>query len=159
VANSATDPLYVSFKASGRGAWAGVSLFAIPDETDEVISETLSATLVRGQGNNNTLTIIIDLTYASGKVDTITETFNIAGSSSNTDYTVGPYRVHVETSGNTKIDQLYFVSEVMMMSFEDEIEIVEEELIAESFEELADEGADDGGYEDGGFEDADEAIE
>jgi hypothetical protein len=157
VANSATDPLYVSFKASGRGAWAGASIFAIPDETDEVVGETVTVTIERGQGNVSFLTISIKMTYASGRDETISETFEINGSNVSDTYQVGPYRVYVRIQGSATIAEYYIVYDVMMMSFEDEIaeeELIAEEPIAVSFDELVDEGAGDGGFEDAG-----EAIE
>ena len=53
-------------------------------------------------GNKNSLTITVTETYFDGVKKTITETFMINNNAADT-YDVGPYKVYVDTKGNTQI--------------------------------------------------------
>ena len=59
-------------------------------------------------GNKNDLTVTVTETYYDGVVITFTKTFSIDNNAAGT-YVVGPYKVYVDTKGNTQIRACYIV--------------------------------------------------
>jgi hypothetical protein len=68
----------------------------------KVYSATPSAYVTQLNGNKNDLTVIITEELSDGTTNTLTETFPISSNVADT-YTVGSYRVYVDTKGNTQI--------------------------------------------------------
>jgi uncharacterized repeat protein (TIGR02543 family) len=79
----------------------------IPDDVT-VVSVTADASVEKLKGNLNSLTITVTETLSDGSVNTISETFTIYNNAADT-YTVGSYKVYVETKGNTQIRECYIV--------------------------------------------------
>jgi len=73
-----------------------------------VIKATPSAYVTQYPGNKNDLTITVTELYNTGAIITYTETFVINNNAAGT-YKVGPYRVYVDTKGNTQIRECYIV--------------------------------------------------
>ena len=67
-----------------------------------LVSANASAYVTKLNGNKNNLTISIREQYSDGSVITITETFSINNNAADI-YTVGGYRVYVDTKGNDQI--------------------------------------------------------
>jgi hypothetical protein len=67
-----------------------------------VKSTTVSANVTQLNGNKNNLTITIVEQLSNGQTNTITEIISINNNAADT-YNVGPYRVYVDTKGNTQI--------------------------------------------------------
>ena len=59
-------------------------------------------------GNKNNLTITVSEQWTDGSVVPVTETFAIDNNAAAT-YSVGPYKVYVDTKGNTQIRECYIV--------------------------------------------------
>ena len=57
-------------------------------------------------GNKNNLTVTVTETYRDGSTEVYAETFSIDKNSAGT-YDVGPYKVYVDTKGNTQIRACY----------------------------------------------------
>jgi len=74
----------------------------------KVYSVTPSAYVTQLNGNKNDLTIAITEELADGTTNTLTKTFSINNNAADT-YTVGSYRVYVDTKGNTQIRDCYIV--------------------------------------------------
>jgi len=73
-----------------------------------LVSVTPSAFVTKLSGNKNDLTITITEEYSDGTTDTVTVTFSIANNAADI-YTVGAYRVYVDTKGNDQIRELSIV--------------------------------------------------
>jgi len=73
-----------------------------------VVSATPTAFVTQLNGNKNDLTISITEKLSSGTTNVITKTFSINNNAADT-YTVGSYRVYVDTKGNTQIRACYLV--------------------------------------------------
>ena len=69
---------------------------------------TPSAFVTKLNGNKNDLTITVVEEYENGTRVEITETIKIDNNAAGT-YKVGPYRVYVDTKGNTQIREIYIV--------------------------------------------------
>ena len=69
---------------------------------DKTIVATPSAHVTQLNGNKNDLTITVTQKLADGSIRPLTETFSINNNAAGT-YTVGSYRVYVDTKGNTQI--------------------------------------------------------
>ena len=69
---------------------------------------TPSAVVEKLNGNKNNLTITVTETDANGAKNNITKTFSIDNNAAGT-YVVGPYKVFVDTKGNTQIRECYIV--------------------------------------------------
>lgn len=67
-----------------------------------VIDAEASATVKKLKGNTNELTITVTETRIDGTETEVSETFTIRNNAKGT-YTVGDYRVYVETKGNSKV--------------------------------------------------------
>ncbi|NLP30240.1 MAG: hypothetical protein GX363_03825 [Clostridiales bacterium] len=76
--------------------------------TSAAMTVTPSAFVNKLPGNQNDLTIIVTETFADGSKNVITSTFKIKNNSAGT-YDVGPYKVYVDTKGNTQIRACYIV--------------------------------------------------
>jgi len=73
-----------------------------------LISVTPSAYVTKLNGNKNNLTITITERYSDGVTKAIKETFSINNNAAGS-YTVGNYRVYVDTKGNDQIRECYIV--------------------------------------------------
>ena len=69
---------------------------------DKTIVATSSAHVTKLNGNKNDLTIIVTQKLADGTIRPLTKSFSINNNAAGT-YTVGSYRVYVDTKGNTQI--------------------------------------------------------
>lgn len=67
------------------------------------------AVVTRQPGSSNSLTITVTETYPSGAVVELTETVTIRNNAAGT-YRVGPYRVFVDTKGNTQVRDIRIVA-------------------------------------------------
>jgi len=67
-----------------------------------------SAVVTKLTGNQNDLAITLVVTWADGFVQTFKATLKINNNAAGT-YTVGPYKVYVDTKGNTQIRECYVV--------------------------------------------------
>jgi hypothetical protein len=67
-----------------------------------LVSATPSAYVTKLNGNKNDLTITVTEKYSDGTSNAITETFSINNNAVDT-YTVGGYKVYVDTKGNDQI--------------------------------------------------------
>ena len=65
-----------------------------------------TAFVTKLNGNQNDLTINISETFADGRVNVVTATVKIANNAAGT-YTVGDYKVYVDTKGNTQVREIY----------------------------------------------------
>ena len=74
-----------------------------------IISATPTALVNKLNGNTNELIIIITEKLYDGTTNTITQTFNINNNAADT-YTVGPYKVYVDTKGNTQIRACHIIT-------------------------------------------------
>ena len=73
-----------------------------------VVNATPSAEVVKLNGNKNTLIITVAEQYAGGETAKLVVSFSIDNNAAAT-YVVGPYRVYVDTKGNTQIRECYIV--------------------------------------------------
>jgi len=79
------------------------------DETGAyVVSASPSAWVTKLNGNKNDLTITITEQLSNGSTNTLTQTFSINNNSADT-YTIGSYKIYVDTTGNTQIRACYLV--------------------------------------------------
>ena len=85
-----------------------LNLYAKYSEPPEPISVTPYASVEKLTGNKNNLTITIFVDYADYDMEIIEKTFSIDNNAANT-YVVGPYKVYVDTKGNTQIRACYIV--------------------------------------------------
>ena len=72
------------------------------------VDVTPYASVEKLNGNKNNLTITIIEDYAYGEIMEYTKTFSIDNNAAGT-YAVGPYKVYVDTKGNTQIRACYIV--------------------------------------------------
>ena len=70
-----------------------------------VVSAEPSATVKQLKGSSNELTITITQTHIDGSTSTVTDTFTIKNNAAGT-YTVGDYKVYVDTKGNTQVREI-----------------------------------------------------
>ncbi|MDR0461673.1 MAG: bacterial Ig-like domain-containing protein [Nitrososphaerota archaeon] len=75
----------------------------------KVVNVTPMAEVTKLTGNKNDLTITLTEELSDGTISTLTKTFNIANNAANT-YTVGSYKVYVDTKGNTQIRACYLIT-------------------------------------------------
>ena len=73
-----------------------------------VIKATPSAEVIKLNGNKNTLIITVKEIHAGGEISTLVVNFSIDNNAAAT-YVVGPYKVYVDTKGNTQIRECYIV--------------------------------------------------
>jgi hypothetical protein len=73
-----------------------------------LVSAEPSASVEKLKGNQNKLTINVTETYSDGSQNIITWSGLIDNNSAGT-YTVGSYKVYVDTKGNTQIRECYIV--------------------------------------------------
>jgi hypothetical protein len=78
------------------------------DETVTLVSATPSASVIKQNGNKNTLTITIVEVYSDASRVTIVESFTIDNNAADT-YSVRDYRVYVDTKGNNQIRECVIV--------------------------------------------------
>ena len=71
-----------------------------------LIDVTPVASVKKLNGNKNDLTITVTETYEDGTKEVFTKTFSINNNAADT-YTVGPYKVYVDTKGNDQIRACY----------------------------------------------------
>ncbi|MCL2291701.1 MAG: cadherin-like beta sandwich domain-containing protein, partial [Candidatus Bathyarchaeota archaeon] len=74
-----------------------------------VVSATPTASVKQLSGNQNDLTITVTELLSDGTTNVISQIFRINNNAVDT-YTVGPYRVYVDTKGNTQIRACYIVN-------------------------------------------------
>ena len=79
-----------------------------PDDDPHVTEVIPSASVEQLKGNQNALTITVTELLSDGSTKIFTERFMINNNAAGT-YTVGDYRVFVETKGNTQIRSIYIV--------------------------------------------------
>ena len=72
------------------------------------VSKDVSASVQKLSGNQNKLTITVNVYLHNGEVIVYKETFSINNNAADT-YKVGPYKVYVDTKGNDQIRACYFV--------------------------------------------------
>ena len=72
----------------------------------KVPSATPTASIKKLKGNKNELTITVTEKLVGGEINVYTETFTIHNNAAGT-YTVGKYKVYVNTKGNGQIRQCY----------------------------------------------------
>ncbi|MDP9843521.1 M20/M25/M40 family metallo-hydrolase [Streptosporangium lutulentum] len=87
--------------------------FSSPDAVyvtvdNAVIDAKPSAVVKKLKGNKNELTITVKQTHIDGSKSPVTATFTINNNAAGT-YTVGDYKVYVETKGNTQVRSIYIV--------------------------------------------------
>jgi len=86
------------------------ALLAAVDALKPVIRELwLDASVYQYPGNKNDLTITVFEVWTDGVVFPVTQTITISNNAAGT-YTVGPYKVYVNTKGNDQIRELYLVT-------------------------------------------------
>ncbi|MCL2163391.1 MAG: hypothetical protein FWH55_03140 [Oscillospiraceae bacterium] len=74
-----------------------------------IVSLTPTASVVKLNGNQNDLTVSVTEKWSDGYVKTHTVTLKISNNAAGT-YTVGPYKVYVDTKGNVQIRECYVVN-------------------------------------------------
>ena len=80
-----------------------------PPVTDPVPSKAIpSAVVEKLNGNKNNLTITVTETWSNGTTKQVVKTFSIDNNAADT-YTVGAYKVYVDTKGNVQIRACYLV--------------------------------------------------
>ena len=77
-----------------------------PYQANVVLNAVPSAFVTKLNGNRNNLTITVTETFINGKTNKITETISINNNAAGT-YSVGSYRVYVDTKGNDQIRSIY----------------------------------------------------
>ena len=82
-------------------AWVDIVL-------SKVVKAEPTASVEKLTGNKNNLTVTVYETLVSGKVNVYTVKFSIDNNAAGT-YQVGPYKVYVDTKGNTQIRECYIV--------------------------------------------------
>ncbi|WP_371786093.1 M20/M25/M40 family metallo-hydrolase [Streptosporangium subroseum] len=87
--------------------------FSSPDAVyvtvaNAVIDAKPSAVVKKLKGNKNELTITVKQTHIDGGKSPVTATFTIDNNAAGT-YTVGDYKVYVETKGNTQVRSIFIV--------------------------------------------------
>jgi len=78
------------------------------DEQPTIVKVIPSAFVTKLNGNKNDLTITVTETLSDGTANTIRATFSINNNAAAT-YTVGGYKVYVDTKGNDQIRECYIV--------------------------------------------------
>jgi uncharacterized repeat protein (TIGR02543 family) len=68
-----------------------------------------TAEVTKLNGNKNDLTITLTEKLSDGTTNTTTKTFSINNNAADT-YTIGPYKVYVDTKGNTQIRACYIIT-------------------------------------------------
>jgi len=79
-----------------------------PPEVPKIDTVTPSASVEQLKGNQNTLTITVTEHFSDDSTKIIKETFTINNNAAGT-YTVGNYKVFVDTKGNTQIRSIYII--------------------------------------------------
>jgi len=100
--------LIADYVAGGANMIEYLHIFTVKakDVPPEVPVVTPSAFVEQLKGNQNALTITVTERFSDGSTNVIIETFMINNNAAGT-YTVGNYRVFVETKGNTQIRSIY----------------------------------------------------
>jgi len=73
-----------------------------------LVNVTPSAYVVKLNGNQNELTVIVTEQYFDGSIKTVSNTFKIDNNAASA-YGVGPYKVYVNTKGNVQIRECYIL--------------------------------------------------
>jgi hypothetical protein len=73
-----------------------------------IVSITPTASVKQLNGNKNELTITLTELYSDGTTNILSQTFSINNNAAD-NYTVGTYRVYVDTKGNTQIRVCYII--------------------------------------------------
>ncbi|MFB8387302.1 M20/M25/M40 family metallo-hydrolase [Microbacterium sp. NPDC055910] len=73
-----------------------------------VVDAEPTAVVKKLTGDTNELTITVNETRVDGSESSVTETFTIDNNAAGT-YTVGEYKVYVDTKGNTQVREIYIV--------------------------------------------------
>ncbi|PZG19664.1 hypothetical protein C1I95_11150 [Micromonospora craterilacus] len=87
--------------------------FSSPDAVYVTVANAVtdakpSAVVKKLKGNKNELTITVKQTHIDGAESPVTATFTIDNNAAGT-YTVGDYKVYVDTKGNTQVRSIYIV--------------------------------------------------
>jgi len=93
---------------SGRCSICGTSESAFIVYGPDIVSVTPTAFVQKLSGNQNNLTVNVTVKNSDGLVTTTSTTLAIASNSAGT-YTVGNYKVYVDTKGNDQIRACYIV--------------------------------------------------
>jgi 3',5'-cyclic AMP phosphodiesterase CpdA len=88
--------------------WNQFTFFVEQEIKPTVVSITPTASVKQLNGNKNELTITLTELYSDGTTNVFTQTFSINNNAAD-NYTVGPYRVYVDTKGNTQIRDCYII--------------------------------------------------
>jgi uncharacterized repeat protein (TIGR02543 family) len=75
----------------------------------KIVNVTPMAEVTKLTGNKNDLTITLTEELSDGTINTLTKAFNIDNNATDT-YTVGSYKVYVDTKGNTQIRACYLIT-------------------------------------------------
>ena len=124
LSDGTVNTIYGAFPASGdiKGTYSvggyqvkvtvsdGKVVCSIEEEEPAVtlIKAEPSASVQKNSGNTNTLTVTVTETFSDGKTNKFTGTFTINNNAAGT-YTVGSYKVYVDTKGNDQIRECYIV--------------------------------------------------
>ena len=95
-----------ALNSAGASEWSDVYL--VGELT--VVDAAPSAVVNKLNGNKNELTVTVTETYQNGKTHEISDTFTIKNNAEGT-YTVGDYKVFVNTKGNTQIREIPIINE------------------------------------------------
>ena len=85
-----------------------VKLYTYDIAPYDLIDATPSAVVEKLNGNKNNLTVTVIEDYDDGEIRVYEKTFSIDNNAAGT-YQVGPYKVYVDTKGNTQIRACYIV--------------------------------------------------
>ena len=97
---------YVRAELVGAFGVAYTQPFGISEAT--IVNTAPAASVRQVPGNTNFLTVNVTETYSNGMTNAIAETIEIRNNASGI-YEVGPYKVFVDTKGNTQIREIYIV--------------------------------------------------
>ncbi|MCL1874887.1 MAG: InlB B-repeat-containing protein [Synergistaceae bacterium] len=106
-----TPPVYKILVYAGDKVIGSLTVTVVntpPVETPTVISAAPTASVEKLNGNQNRLTITVTEKLSDGKTNIITVSFMINNNAAGT-YNVGPYKVYVDTKGNTQIRECYIL--------------------------------------------------
>jgi LysM repeat protein len=87
-----------------------VGMLLLISDNSVVISAIPTAVVTQINGNRNQLAITVTEELSDGTTNTLTEVFSIQNNVADV-YSVGPYKVYVDTKGNTQIRECYLVLE------------------------------------------------
>jgi hypothetical protein len=82
--------------------------FVPPISVVKIVSATPTASVKKLTGNKNDLTITITEKLSDGTINVLSKTFSIDNNAAAT-YTIGSYKVYVDTKGNTQIRACYII--------------------------------------------------